>query len=90
MNPNQPPLGSQPEFTDEALNKKFSYSFSRKQLIVLVNTLTPIQLPVGDLRSKILREILEEVQLTAIQSLTESDYKPLGNSVAAESQIKTN
>jgi hypothetical protein len=74
MNPNSTPQQPQPEFTEESLNKKFSYSFSRKQLIILVNALRPIQLPVGDLRSKVLREILEEVELTAIQSITSSDY----------------
>lgn len=73
MNPNQGPVG--PEFKEEALNAKFSYSFTRKQLIILVNALRPIQLPLGDMRNKILIEILEEIERTAIQSITESDYK---------------
>jgi hypothetical protein len=77
---NDKPVGNQPEFTEKALNAKFSFSFTRKQLIVLVNALRPIQLPIGDLRSKVLIGILEEVEKTAIQSITASDYeaqKPL-------------
>jgi hypothetical protein len=75
MNPNESPVGPQQEFTDEALNAKFSYSFTRKQLIVLINTLSPIQLPVGDLRAQILIEVLDEIKRTAIQGLTSKDYK---------------
>lgn len=73
MNPNQGPVG--PEFKDEALNAKFSYSFSRRQLIILVNVLRPLQLPLGDMRNKVLSDILEEVERTAIQSITDNDYK---------------
>lgn len=73
---NHTPVGNQPqlEFTQKALDAKFSYSFSRKQLIVLVNALRPIQLPIGDLRSRVLREILEEVEDTAISSISPNDY----------------
>ena len=76
MNPNQP-VGKQApmEFTDKALDTKFSYSFTRKQLIVLVNNLRPLQFPISDLRSRIAAEILDEIERTAIQSITESDYK---------------
>lgn len=76
MNPNQP-VGNQPpvEFTQKALDTKFSYSFTRKQCIILVNALRPIELPIADLRSKVLREILEEIELTAIQSITPDDYE---------------
>lgn len=73
MNPNQPPVG--PEFKEEALNAKFSYSFTRKQLIVLVNVLRPMQFPLNDMRGKILIEFLEEIERTAIQSITSNDYK---------------
>lgn len=94
MNPNSTPQQPQPEFTEESLNKKFSYSFTRKQLIVLVNALRPIQLPIGDLRSKVLREILEEVEATAIQSITSSDYIQLPLSTPETpvdtTEVKTN
>lgn len=77
MNPNQGPVGQQPqpEFKEESLNKKFSYSWTRKELIVLVNALRPIQLPLGDLRNKVLLGILEEIERTAIQSITPDDYE---------------
>lgn len=75
MNPNSnPPQGPQPEFTQKALDAKFSFSFTRKQLIVLVNALRPIQLPLGDMRNRVLLEMLEEVERTAIQSITQDDY----------------
>ncbi len=73
MNPNDAPIG--PEFKESSLNKKFSYSFSRKQLIILVNALRPIQLPLGDIRTGVLLDMLGEIERTAIQSITEDDYK---------------
>jgi hypothetical protein len=73
MNPNQGPIG--PEFKEEALNAKFSYSFTRKQLIILVNALRPLQIPLGDIRNGVLLEILGEIERTAIQSITNNDYK---------------
>jgi len=73
MNPNSP--APDREFTDEALNAKFSYSFTRKQLIVLMNTLAPIQLPVGDMRTQVLTEVIDEIRRTAMQ-FTDKDYKP--------------
>lgn len=73
MNPNSTP--PQPEFTQKALDAKFTFSFSRKQLIILVNALRPIQLPVSDLRTRVLIEILDEVERTAIQSITPDDYE---------------
>lgn len=72
MNP-EVPVG--PEFKEESLNAKFSYSFTRKQLIILVNTLRPISLPLGDMRNGVLLEILGEIERTAIQSITQNDYK---------------
>lgn len=77
MNPNSIQPGPQQpprEFTEEALGKKFSYSFTRGQLIMLVNVLRPIQLPIGDLRNKVLVEVLDEIERTAIQSIGEDDY----------------
>ncbi len=73
----QGPVGQQPqpEFTQKALKAKFSYSFTRAQLIILVNALRPIQLPISDMRAHILIEILGEIERTAIQSITASDYK---------------
>jgi hypothetical protein len=89
MNPAQGPVGPQPEFKDEALNAKFSYSFTRKQLIVLVNVLRPIQLPLGDMRNSVLLEMLGEIERTAIQSITENDYrKP--EQPAATPEVQTN
>lgn len=73
MNPNQGPIG--PEFKEDALNKKFSYAFTRKQLIILVNILRPLQLPLSDLRTGILLGILDEIERTAIQSITPDDYQ---------------
>jgi hypothetical protein len=87
MNPNDRPIG--PEFKDEALNAKFSYSFTRRQLIILVNALRPIQLPLGDMRNGVLLEILGEIERTAIQSITESDYKPLPTETL-KSEVQTN
>lgn len=72
MNP-QEPVG--PEFKESSLNKKFSYSFTRKQLIVLFNVLAPIQLPIGDMRTATILEVLDEIKRTAIASITENDYK---------------
>lgn len=87
MNPNQGPVG--PEFKEESLNAKFSYSFNRKQLIILVNALRPIQLPLGDMRTKVLGEILEEIERTAIQSITENDYvKPASPIPAPTEELK--
>jgi hypothetical protein len=81
----------QREFTDKCLNAKFSFSFTRKQLIVLVNSLRPIQLPVGDIRSHVLWEILEEVEARAIQSITEADYKiPEAQKPIPINSVKTN
>ena len=74
MNGQDRPVGPQPEFTEEALNKKFSYSFTRKQLIVLYNTLSPIQLPVADMRTGVLIGVLDEIRRTALQSINDDDY----------------
>jgi hypothetical protein len=71
---NNQPVGNQPEFTQKALDAKFSFSFSRKQIIVLVNTLRPLQFAVADLRGRVLIEILDEIERTAIQSITTDDY----------------
>ena len=91
-NPNNQPQAPQLEFTQKALDTKFSYSFSRKQLIILVNALRPIQLPIGDLRSKVLREILEEIELTAIQSIIPNqDYiQPAELKPLESNGVKTN
>lgn len=88
MNPNSTP---QPEFKEKALNAKFSYSFTRKQLIVLVNALRPIQLPLGDLRNRVLLDILDEIERTAIQSITPNDYDaPVDPGKPLEPEVKTN
>lgn len=75
MNQNQGPVGPDRPFKEESLNKKFSYSFTRKQLIVLANAIAPIQLPVGDPRSTTLFGILDEIRRTALQTITDEDYE---------------
>ena len=88
MNPSNAPVG--PEFKEEALNAKFSYSWTRKQLIILVNALRPLQLPLGDMRNGVLLEILGEIERTAIQSITPDDYeKPLTETLSAN-PVQTN
>lgn len=90
MNPQQGQVSPQQEFKPDALSAKFSYSFTRKQLIILVNALRPIQLPISDLRTRVLIEILDEIERTAIQSITNSDYEPLPKIVnPAEPQVQT-
>jgi len=69
------PVGNQPEFKESALNQVFSFPLTRKQCIILVNVLRPIQLPISDIRSKVLREILESIEERAIQSIRPSDYE---------------
>lgn len=89
MNPTNGPVG--PEFKTEALEKKFSYSFSRKQLIILVNALRPMQLPLHDLRTRTLLEILDEIERTAIQSITPDDYeKPDQPAAPVTPAVQTN
>lgn len=79
MNPTQPigpeNGGNQKEFTDKALNAKFSYSFTRQQAICIFNLLSSIQLTLGDFRTLVAAEIVDEIKRTAIQSITEDDYK---------------
>ena len=87
MNPNQAPVG--PEFTEEALNKKFSYSFTRNQLIILYNVLSPVQLPVGDMRSTVLGGVLDEIRRTALQSINDDDYVKPAKQVEAN-HVETN
>lgn len=71
------PVGNprQPEFKQKSLDQVFKFDLTRKQCIVLVNALRPIELPIGDLRSKVLREILETIEQKAIQSIRPSDYE---------------
>lgn len=95
MNPNstppQPPQhGPDREFTKEALEKKFSFAFTRGQLIMLVNVLRPIQLPIGDLRNKILVEVLDQIERTAIQSITDDDYVKPEKPKGAEKPLPSN
>ena len=75
MDNSKGPIGPQPQFKEDSLNKKFSYSFTRRQLIILVNALRPIQLPLGDMRNRVLLDILDEVERTAIQSISADDYE---------------
>lgn len=74
MQPNAPVGAPQKEFTNEALEKKFSYAFTRRECIILVNVLRGQQFQLGDMRNKILLNILDEIELTAIQSITNDDY----------------
>lgn len=72
----QPTAPQQPqkEFTESALNAKFSYSFTRRECIILVNIIRGAQMQLGDMRAKVLVNILDEIERTAIQSITENDY----------------
>jgi len=69
----QPPQGNK-EVKEEALNAKFSYSFTRRECIILVSIIRGVQMQLGDIRAKVLVNILDELERTAIQSVTESDY----------------
>lgn len=70
---NQGPIG--PEFTEEALNAKFSYSFTRRQLISLARALAKVELNVMNKDTLGVCEIVDEIDRTAFQSVTDSDYK---------------
>jgi len=70
MNPNQP---SKPrELTDEALAKQFSYSFTRKEALVLRTLILQKEYNLAD--AKILLPILDAIESTAL-ALTNQDYK---------------
>lgn len=81
MNPNDRPVGPnapiQPsrEFTDKALEAKFSYSFTRRQIILLVGILRQQTFALGSPQRLYVGQVLDEFENTAIQSLTDSDYK---------------
>ena len=83
MNGNQGPLGpgapaSQGrDFTQKALDAKFSYAFKRNQIILLVAVLRQQRFPLGSFENKELGAMLEEFERTAIQSITDGDYEPL-------------
>ncbi len=91
---NQPPVGNQPEFTQKALDAKFSFSFTRKQLIVLFNVLNNLQLKLGDLDSlgmEVLNGIRLEVKRSAINSITADDYvKQTNHVVEPKEKVQTN
>lgn len=92
MNPNnQGPVGPERPFTQKFLDTKFSFSWDRTHLICIVNALRPLQLPIGDLRSKYLRDVLEELERTAFNGITEQDYVPDPNQPAPEAPtVQTN
>lgn len=70
---NQGPIG--PEFTEEALNKKFSFSFTRRQLIGLARTLAKVESNVMNPDTLNVCEVVDEIDRTAFRSVTDSDYK---------------
>ena len=74
MQPNGQPTPPNREFKEEALNAKFSYSFTRRECIILVNIIRGAQMQLGDMRAKVLVDILSELERTAITSISESDY----------------
>lgn len=102
MNPNSNPPQSnqppQPEFTQKALDTKFSYAWTRKHCIILFNVLNSLQMKLGDLDTlgmNVLNEIRTEIQRTAIQSITPDDYVKPTNHVDAVitppvEEVKTN
>lgn len=75
MNPNQGPVGPQKEFTEESLNAKFSFSFTRRQLIALARALQTVQMPVMDANALHVCEIIDEIDRIAFKSITSKDYK---------------
>ncbi len=85
----QMPVGNhpQPEFKETALNQEFKFTLSRKQCIILANVLRPIQLPISDLRSKVLREILEDIEKKAIQSIKKNDYEDVTSPLTDTTEV---
>ena len=77
MNPQTPVGNGNPKdqvfFTEKALAAKFSFSFTRKQLVILKNVLSPIQFPLADLRNKVLGAMLDEIDAAAFNSIVDSD-----------------
>lgn len=69
----QRPVG--PEFTQEALDKKFSFAFTRRQLISLARALQSVQLQVMNPDTLSVCEVIDEIDRTAFRSVTDSDYK---------------
>ena len=92
---NQQPVGnnSKVEFTQKALDAKFSFSFTRAQLIILFNVLNSLQLKLGDLDTmgmQALNGIRAEIKRAAITSITASDYVNPLEPIEDTNLIKTN
>lgn len=85
MNGNQGPVG--PEFTDEALNAKFSFSFTRRQLIGLARALAKVELNAMNPDTLSVSEVVDEIDRTAFRSVTDSDYKKPPTPPAPEVQV---
>jgi len=62
-------------FTKKALETKFSFNWTRQQLVVLVNMISGQQMQLGDPRARILAPLLDEIDRTAFNALTDSDYE---------------
>ena len=90
---NTKPIGPNSQdkaFTQKALETKFSYSFTRKQLVSLVGVLGGVQLHLGDARTLGVCQILDEVNRTAIQSLTNDDYEAPQPAIPETPEVQTN
>lgn len=62
-------------FTEKALNAKFSFSFTRCQLLSLSKVFSSFQIRPIDPSAKDICDIVDEIDRTAFKSLTESDYE---------------
>lgn len=93
MNPNQGPQGPVQQtvkpFTKKALEARFSFSFTRQQLVVMTNILASQNFAVGDPRTKVLVPVLDEIDRTAFSSITASDYEQ-EVSIPVQEAVKVN
>lgn len=88
MNGNQGPVG--PEFTDEALSKQFSFSFTRRQLIGLARALAKVELNAMNPDTLSVSEVVDEIDRTAFRSVTDSDYKKPATPTPPAPEVQVN
>lgn len=71
-----PDQGQAPrQFTAKALEAKFSFSFTRGQLLSLSKVFASFQIRAIDPSAKDICDIVDEIDRTAFRSLTDSDYE---------------
>lgn len=71
--PQVPQMGR--PFTQKALNAKFSFSWSRRQLLSLSKVFSSFQVRPIDPSAKDICDIVDEIDRTAFQGLTDQDYE---------------